>query len=320
MGRLRGERLEPRPPGRRAGRSAVTIMRSGFVSVVGRPNVGKSTLVNALVGQKVAITSQRPQTTRNTIRGVVTDSDADPPTWQMVLVDTPGLHKPRNELGDRLNRLVYGALADSDVIAFLVDARQSIGPGDRRIAERLAKDRSKVVVLVNKTDRFSKEKIASCLMEAALWDFAAYVPISALRGDNLKAAASELCSRLPEGPMYFPPGVISDQPDSFYASEVIREKFLAGLRQELPHSLLVAVEDFHYRHDGLVTVEAKLVVESNSQKGIVIGKGGARLQGAGSAARRELESFFGAKVYLDLRVVVEKKWQRQPVLLDRFGF
>ena len=295
-------------------------MRSGFVSVVGRPNVGKSTLVNALVGHKVAITSQRPQTTRNTIRGVVTDPDGDPPSWQMVLVDTPGLHKPRNELGDRLNRLVYGALADADVIAFLVDARQPIGPGDRRIAERLAKDRSKVVVLVNKTDGYSKEKIAMRLMEAAEWDFAAYVPISALRGENLEAVVAEISVRLPEGPMYFPPDAVSDQPDSFFAAEVIREKFLAGLRQELPHSLLVAMEDFSVRSDGLVTVAAKLVVESGSQRGIVIGKGGARLKEAGSAARRELEAFFGAKVFLDLRVVVEKRWQRNTVLLDRFGF
>ena len=295
-------------------------MRSGFVSVVGRPNVGKSTLVNALVGHKVAITSQRPQTTRNTIRGVVTDPDGDPPSWQMVLVDTPGLHKPRNELGDRLNRLVYGALADADVIAFLVDARQPIGPGDQRIAERLAKDRSKVVVLVNKTDRFSKEKIAMRLLEAAEWDFAAYVPISALRGENLEAVVAEISVRLPEGPMYFPPDAVSDQPDSFFAAEVIREKFLAGLRQELPHSLLVAMEDFSVRPDGLVTVAAKLVVESGSQRGIVIGKGGARLKEAGSAARRELEAFFGAKVFLDLRVVVEKRWQRSTVLLDRFGF
>lgn len=295
-------------------------MKSGFVSVVGRPNVGKSTLVNALVGRKVAITSRRPQTTRNTIRGVVTDSGHEPPRWQMVLVDTPGLHKPRNELGDRLNRLVYGALADSDAIAFLVDARQPIGPGDRRIARRLAEDRSKVVVLVNKTDRFSKERVAACLMEVARWDFATYVPISALRKENLQAVVAEITGRLPPGPMYFPPGAVTDQPDSFFASEVVREKFLSGLRQELPHSLLVAVEDFHVRHDGLVSINARLVVESSSQKGIVIGKGGARLKEAGSAARRELEAFFGAKVYLDLRVVVEKKWQRRPVLLDRFGF
>jgi len=288
--------------------------------VVGRPNVGKSTLVNALVGQKVSITSQRPQTTRNTIRGVVTDPQSRPPGWQMVLVDTPGLHRPRNELGDRLNRLVYGALADADVVAFLVDVRRPVGRGDQRIAERLAGDRSKVVVLVNKTDRFSKEKVASHLLEVARWDFAAYVPISALRGDNLGAVIAEISSRLPEGPMYFPPGSTTDQPDSFFASEVIREKFLPRLHHELPHSLLVAVEDFHVRGDGLVTVVAKLVVESPSQKGIVIGKAGGRLQEAGSAARRELEVFFGAKVYLDLRVVVEKKWQRRSVLLDRFGF
>ena len=295
-------------------------MKSGFVSVVGRPNVGKSTLVNALVGQKVVITSRRPQTTRNTIRGVVTDPSGDPPSWQMVLVDTPGLHKPRNELGDRLNRMVYGALADADVIAFLLDARRPIGPGDRRIAERLTHDRSKVVVLVNKTDSFSKEKVAMVLTEAARWDFAAYVPISALRGENLQAVVAEITTRLPEGPMYFPADATSDQPDWFFSAEVIREKFLARLRHELPHSLLVAVEDFEVRPDGLVLVVAKLVVESGSQRGIVIGKGGALLKEAGSAARRELEVFFGAKVYLDLRVVVEKKWQARSVLLDRFGF
>lgn len=288
--------------------------------MVGRPNVGKSTLVNALVGQKVVITSRRPQTTRNTIRGVVTDPSCDPPSWQMVLVDTPGLHKPRNELGDRLNRMVYGALADADVIAFLLDARRPIGPGDRRIAERLTHDRSKVVVLVNKTDRFSKEKIAMVLTEAARWDFAAYVPISALRGENLEAVVAEITTRLPEGPMYFPADATSDQPDWFFSAEVIREKFLARLRHELPHSLLVTVEDFEVRPDGLVLVVAKLVVESGSQRGIVIGRGGALLKEAGSAARRELEVFFGAKVYLDLRVVVEKKWQARSVLLDRFGF
>jgi len=288
--------------------------------VVGRPNVGKSTLVNALVGQKVAITSPRPQTTRNTIRGVVTDPAQSPPRWQMVLVDTPGLHKPRHELGDRLNRLVYGALSDADVVAFLVDVRRPIGPGDQRIAQRLASDPSKVVVLANKTDRFSKEKIAGCLLEAARWDFAAYVPISALAGDNLDAVVAELSDRLPEGPMYFPPDAVTDQPDSFFASEVIREKFLAGLRHELPHSLLVVVTELAVRHDGLVTIRAELVVESPSQKGIVIGKGGARLQKAGGAARQELEAFFGAQVFLDLKVVVEKKWQRRGALLDRFGF
>ncbi|MYD40857.1 MAG: GTPase Era [Acidimicrobiia bacterium] len=295
-------------------------MKSGFVSVVGRPNVGKSTLVNAMVGQKVAITSPRPQTTRNTIRGVVTDPAGDPPSWQMVLVDTPGLHKPRHELGDRLNRLVYGALADADAVAFVLDARRPIGPGDRRIAERLAADPSKVVVLVNKIDGVSKEKIAMALTEAARWDFGAYVPISALFGENLKAVVAETSARLPEGPMYFPADAVSDQPDWFFAAEVIREKFLVRLRQELPHSLLVAVEDFEVRSDGLVVVAAKLVVESGSQRGIVIGRGGGLLKEAGSDARQELEGFFGARVYLDLRVVVEKKWQRRSVMLDRFGF
>lgn len=296
-------------------------MRSGFVAVVGRPNVGKSTLVNRLVGHKVSIISSRPQTTRSVIRGVLTYRDGDgEPQWQMVLVDTPGLHRPRTELGSRLNRLVYGSLAETDAVLFVIDATGPIGPGDRLIAERVKEGEAPVVVAVNKVDAASRAEVASQLAAAAEWDFSAYVPVSALEGDGVEGLVSELEPLLGEGSLYFPPGQWSDQPEPQVIAEVIREKFLERLRDELPHSLIVSVEDIEERDDGLVTIGADVIVERKSQRGIVIGKGGSLLQLAGSEARRELEALLGARVNLQLRVRVEKDWQRRPVLLDRLGF
>lgn len=288
-------------------------MRSGFVSVVGRPNVGKSTLVNALVGSKVAITSPRPQTTRNTIRGIVEREDA-----QIVLVDTPGLHRPRTALGERLNRLVAGSLADSDAVVFVIDATGDIGPGDRLIAERLQEAKATTIVVVNKVDLASSDQIADQLALASDWDFAAYVPISALNGDNLDPVVAEIIALLPEGPAYFPAGTTTDQPEVLLVGEIIREKFLERLREELPHSLAILVEEVVTEGD-LVRVTAKAIVERDSQKGIVIGKGGSMLRAAGGEARIELESLFGSKVFLDLRVRVEKDWQQHPGLIDRLG-
>lgn len=288
------------------------------MAVVGRPNVGKSTLVNALVGHKVVITSPRPQTTRNVVRGVVTVTEE--PEFQAVLVDTPGLHKPRNALGERLNRLVYGTLAEADAVIFLIDATAAVGPGDRLIAERLAEAGSPVIVVVNKIDAARRGQIPERLAEAAAWGFAAYVPVSALHGEGLEPILRELGKLLPEGPAYFPADAVTDQPESFLAGELIREKFLARLRDELPHSLVVDVREIEQRPDGSVYVDALIIVERNSQKGIVIGKGGLLLRDAGSEARGELERLFGARVYLDLRVRVEKNWQRKPQMLDRLGF
>jgi GTP-binding protein Era len=297
------------------------MTRSGFVAVVGRPNVGKSTLVNALVGSKVAITSKRPQTTRNTIRGVVTRRDqAGEPESQLVLVDTPGLHKPKTALGERLNKLVYGTLADSDVNLFLLDALQPVGPGDRLIAERLIDAGTPVVVVVNKIDVAAKPVVLERLLEAAGWDFDAYVPASALVGEALEPVLDELVARLPEGPLYFPPEAVSDQPEQQLIGEIIREKFLDRLRDELPHSLTVIVREIEQRESGTLYIDAVAVVERSSQKGIIIGKGGDMLKTAGSAARAELETILGTKVFLDLRVRVEKDWQQQPELLDRLGF
>ncbi len=290
-------------------------MRSGFVAVVGRPNVGKSTLVNGAVGSKVAITSPRPQTTRNTIRGVVHGDDS-----QLVLVDSPGLHKPRNSLGERLNRLVYGTLAEADAALFVLDATAPIGPGDRLIASRLLEAGIATVVAVNKTDVATKDEIVAQLGDAGEWNMAAYVPVSALDGAGLPDLLEELVALMPEGPAYFPPDMVSDQPEQLVVAELIREKYLARLREELPHSLTVVVDDMEERDGGTVYVGARAIVERDSQKGIVIGRGGELLKTVGTEARTEIEALLGAPVFLDLRVKVEKGWQDEPQLLDRLGF
>ena len=291
-------------------------MRTGLVALVGRPNVGKSTLVNRLVGEKVSITSIRPQTTRSIIRGVVNATDG---TWQMVLLDTPGLHKPRAELGSRLNRLVYGSLAEADVICFVIDATEPVGPGDRLIAKRVADAGTPVVLAVNKIDRARHGQVIPQLVKASDWDFDAYVPISALEGEGTEALASELSARLPEGPALFPLDMSSDQSEETLIAEIIREKFLGRLRDELPHSLhvrLTSIED----EGNVVRIAADLLVERDSQKGIVIGRHGEMLGEAGSEARAELEAMLATRLHLDLRVKVEPDWQRRPETLDRLGF
>ena len=291
------------------------MTHAGFVSVVGRPNVGKSTLVNSLVGEKVAITSPRPQTTRNAIRGVATDGET-----QLVLVDTPGLHKPKNVLGERLNALVYGSIADADAALFVLDAEQPIGPGDRLIAERLAESGAPVVVAVNKVDRASHPEILTQLTKAGEWDFRAYVPLSALKGDGIEALRGELVPLMPESPFFFPPDMHSDQPDQLLAAELVREKYLARLREELPHSLAVVVGDMEERDNGALFIPASVYVERQSQKGMVIGKGGELIKTVGAETRKELEKIFGVPVFLELRVKVEKDWQRREATLDRMGF
>jgi len=291
-------------------------MRCGLVALVGRPNVGKSTLVNRLVGRKITIASTRPQTTRSIVRGVVNDPADE---WQIVLIDTPGLHKPKTELGSRLNRLVYGSLKDADVTCFLIDATQPIGSGDRLIAERVRAAGSPVVLAVTKVDRASSQNVLAQLTAAAEWDFAAYVPISSVTGVGIEPLQQELAARLPEGPALFPPDMDTDQPEEFLVQEIIREKFLDRLREELPHSLHVRLNDMEEEND-LLRIEADVLVERSSQKGIVIGKGGLMLQEAGSEAREELEALLGSKVHLQLQVKVEPDWQRRAGSLDRLGF
>ena len=291
--------------------------RSGFVSIVGRPNVGKSTLVNSLVGEKVAIISSRPQTTRNTIRGIVTLAEEN---TQLVLVDTPGIHKPRTALGERLNTLVYGSLAEADAVLFVLDATRPIGPGDRRIAERLMQAKTPVVVVVNKVDIADKEQVLLQLGEAGEWDFDAYVPISAKKADGMDLVIRELVGLCEPGPFFFPPDAKSDQPDRLLAAELIREKYLARLRDELPHSLAVVINDLETLDNGVVHIDATAYVERESQKGMVIGKGGRLVRDVGTEARVDLEKLFGTRVFLDLNVKVEKDWQTKDDLLDRLGF
>ena len=289
-------------------------MKSGFVPVVGRPNVGKSTLVNSLVGTKVAITSPRPQTTRTNIRGVFNGDDI-----QVVFVDTPGLHRPRTALGARLNSVVGASLADADAVVFVIDATGKIGPGDRLIAGRLVAAATPVVCVVNKSDLAEPDEVVERLAVAGEWGFAAYVPVSALEGRNLDPIVDELRAMLPEGPQFFPLDMPTDQTEEFLVGEIIREKFLGRLREELPHSLAVVVEEILLQPNGITRVIAKLIVERDSQLGIVVGKGGSLIKEAGSAARIELERRLATRIHLDLRAKVVKDWQEHPGAIERLG-
>ncbi|GEA81149.1 GTPase Era [Cellulomonas sp. CW35] len=301
--------------------------RSGFACFVGRPNAGKSTLTNALVGQKVAITSGRPQTTRHTIRGIVHRDDA-----QLVLVDTPGLHRPRTLLGERLNDLVKDTLTEVDVVGFCLPADQKVGPGDRFIAEQLtdmARDGrgTPVVAVVTKADLVSRQRLAEHLLAVqSLGDWADIVPVSAVGGYQVDVLADVLVGHLPAGPALYPDGELTDEPEDVMVAELVREAALEGVRDELPHSLAVVVEEIVPREtpaaDGtpMLDVRVNLYVERDSQKAIVIGRGGARLRDVGSEARRGIEALLGARVYLDLHVKVAKDWQRDPKQLGRLGF
>ncbi|MGI8796195.1 MAG: GTPase Era [Acidimicrobiia bacterium] len=295
--------------------------RSGFVTVVGRPNVGKSTLVNRLVGAKVAITSDRPQTTRTEIRGVRTTEAS-----QIVFLDTPGLHKPRTALGERTNQRALSTLAEVDVVCHLIDATGAIGPGDRFVADAVHQVATPRILVVNKVDRASKPAVANHLGTAAerLGEYDAFVPLSAKTGDGVDALLDELDTRLPEGPAYYPEGVVTDQPETFLAAEVVREKLLALARDELPHSITVSceVDDSPEapRDTGLLRLLITVHVERESQKGMVIGRGGRVLKEAGTAARHELEALLGTRIHLETKVRVERDWQRRPDSLDRLGY
>ena len=293
-------------------------MKSGLVALVGRPNVGKSTLLNALLGQKLAIVSDKPQTTRSAVRGVL-----HRPEGQIVLVDTPGLHKPRTLLGQRLNDLVRGTLAEVDLVLQLVDAAAGVGAGDRFLAAELAKVATPKLCLVNKMDAASRAKIAAALQAATdLADFAEVVPVSARAGTQLDLLVELILRHLPEGRPLYPEGHTSDEPEQHLVAELIREKALAMVRDELPHSVAVLVEEMgpDPEREDLLVIRAFLFVERASQKPIVVGKGGSVLRDIGTGARAELEALFGTQVYLDLRVKVAKEWQRDPRQLSRLGF
>jgi len=299
--------------------SAPADGRSGFVTFVGRPNVGKSTLTNALVGEKVAITSDKPQTTRRAIRGIV-----NRPGGQLVIVDTPGLHKPRTLLGQRLNDLVEQVLGDVDVIGFCVPATEKVGPGDRRIAESLSGyGRAKKVAIVTKTDAASRDEITERLIEVDQLreDWAAVIPLSALTRDQLDVLTDELLVLMPKGPALYPDGVVTDESTEDRIAEIIREAALEGVRDELPHSIAVTIEDIAQRDTGSMTdIHANLIVERDSQKAIIIGHKGSRLRDVGMRARAQIEPLVGTKVFLKLHVRVAKEWQRDPKQLGRLGF
>jgi GTP-binding protein Era len=295
------------------------VFRSGFVSLVGRPNVGKSTLLNRLVGTKVSIVSDRPQTTRTQVRGVRTTAQS-----QMVFLDTPGVHKPRTLLGERANERSLATLAEVDVVCFLVDATGAVGPGDRFVAGAATRVDTPVVLVVNKIDAASRADVAQRLASAAaLADFAAYVPVSARTGDGVDALLAEVEARLPEGPRYYPDGVVTDQPATFLVAEIVREKLLAIARDELPHSIAVTAEvpedvDEHADPD-VARFRVVVRVERDSQKGIVVGRRGAVVKETGTQARLELESLLGTRVHLDTVVRVDPDWQRRAHALDRLG-
>ncbi|KSU55441.1 GTPase Era [Microbacterium enclense] len=293
--------------------------RSGFVTFVGRPNVGKSTLTNALVGEKVAITSEKPQTTRRAIRGIV-----NRPGGQLVVVDTPGIHRPRTLLGQRLNDLVEQVLGDVDVIAFCAPATEKVGPGDRRIAESLSGyPRAKKVALVTKTDAATRDQVTERLVEvdALREDWAAVIPLSAVTNDQLDVLSDELLALMPVGPALYEDDVVTDETVEDRIAEIIREAALHGVRDELPHSIAVTVDDVAPREDSdLTDVWANIVVERDSQKAIIIGKKGSRLADVGARARAGIEPLVGGRVYLSLHVRVAKEWQRDPKQLGRLGF
>ena len=301
--------------------------RSGFACFVGRPNAGKSTLTNALVGTKVAITSSRPQTTRTTVRGIVHRPDA-----QLILVDTPGLHKPRTLLGERLNDLVMSTWSEVDVVAVCFPANEKPGPGDRFIVNELAKvRRTTKIAVATKTDLVTPEQLAQHLIaidalgRETNTEWADIVPVSAVSGDQVSLLADLLIAQLPEGPALYPDGELTDAPEEIIAAELIREAALEGVRDELPHSIAVVVEEMGLREGRpdekpLLDIHANLYVERSSQKGIVIGHKGARLKEVGTAARKQIEAMLGTPVYLDLHIKIAKDWQRDPRQLRKLGF
>jgi GTP-binding protein Era len=301
--------------------------RSGFVSIVGRPNAGKSTLTNKLIGHKVAITSDRPQTTRRLIRGILTTDEA-----QLILVDTPGLHRPRTLLGERLNASVREAWSSVDVIGLCLPADQEIGPGDRFIAkEIIALGRTPIVVIVTKADRVNNDALAQRLSEVGelgeelecTW--AEVVPVSSKSGMNIEVLTQQMIGLLPEGPVLYPDGEFTDEALDITIAELIREAMLEGVEDELPHSIAVVIDEMGMREGRppdrpLMDIRAQLFVERDSQKAIVIGKGGARLKQVGTRARKEIEEIVGTPVYLDIHVKLAKDWQKDPKKLRRLGF
>ena len=290
--------------------------KSGFVAVIGRPNVGKSTLVNSLIGQKIAIMSDKPQTTRNKILCVLSQPDA-----QILFIDTPGIHKPKHKLGEYMVRTAENTLREVDVVLFVVDATAEKGAGEQYILDRLASVRTPIILAVNKIDAVQKNKMPSILITYASGrDFAAVIPISALEHTNLETLTTELKKHLEPGPQYYPEDMITDQPERLLIAELIREKVLQLTREEIPHAIAVDIEEITTRANEDLYVRAVIYVERDSQKGIVIGAGGALLKEVGRLARLDIQNLLGSKVFLDLWVKVKKDWRNRDGILRSFGY
>jgi GTP-binding protein Era len=296
--------------------SAKTKFKSGFVAIIGRPNVGKSTLMNHVIGQKIAIMSDKPQTTRNKIHGVYTS-----PEMQIVFLDTPGIHKRQSKLGDYMNTTALSTLDEVEAVLFLVDASEGFGGGDRFIIERLKSINTPVILVMNKIDKIEPEALLPMIEEYnKLYSFAEIVPISAKLGNNVTTLIEQIGKFLPAGPQYYPEDQVTDHPEQFVCAELVREKILMLTREEVPHSIAVTIEDMRVQDNGIVHISALIFVERDSQKGIIIGKQGALLKEVGKLARQDIERLLGSKIFLELWVKVKKDWRNQDRVLRDLGF
>ena len=292
-------------------------MKSGFVSIIGRPNVGKSTLLNAVLGEKIAITTEKPQTTRNTIRGIYTDEDQ---TTQMIFIDTPGIHKPRNKLGAYMTEAALSTFRETDAVILIVDDALSSGPGDPYILDLIKDTDTPKLLVINKIDKLSPEQFRSIYEEyESLAIFDGIFGISALQGKNVQRLLAALKEMMPDGPMYFPPEMVTDHPERFIVSEIIREKLLLYLNDEIPHGTAVEIERFQ-EGSKLTRIGAVIYCEKKSHKGIIIGRDGKKLKGIGKDARMEIEALIGSKVFLELWVKVRENWRDSDIALSNFGY
>ncbi|MBM7569631.1 GTPase Era [Aquibacillus albus] len=291
--------------------------KSGFITIIGRPNVGKSTFMNHVIGQKIAIMSDKPQTTRNKIQGVLTESDA-----QFIFIDTPGIHKPKHKLGDFMVKVAENTLNEVDVVMFMINAEEGFGKGDQFILERLQNVNNPVFLIINKIDKVHPNKLLPLINEYKdKYDFEEIIPISALEGNNVENLLTQIKQRLPEGPQYYPEDQITDHPERFIISELIREKALQLTREEIPHSIAVVIENIEQKERSeKVLIQATIVTERKSQKGIIIGKQGSMLKEIGMRAREDIESLLGTKVFLELWVKVQKDWRNRQHQLNEYGF
>ncbi|SDC31361.1 GTPase Era [Shouchella lonarensis] len=290
--------------------------KSGFVSIIGRPNVGKSTLLNHVIGQKIAIMSDKPQTTRNKVQGVYTDADV-----QVIFIDTPGIHKPKHRLGDFMMKVAKNTLREVDLILYVISADEQFGPGEQYILERLQETNQPVFLVVNKIDKVTSDELLHMIASYKdRYDFAEIVPISALEGENVPTLMKQIVSYMKEGPQYYPADQVTDHPERFIVSELIREKVLQLTREEIPHAIAVVIEQMKRRDNGKVYVGATVIVERSSQKGMIIGKRGAMLKEIGQLARADIEALLGSGVFLELWVKVQKDWRNRPAQLRDFGF